>query len=357
MMKQKTWQKIKNDKTLLSPYLVRQTVVDTIRSFFKKQDFREVMTPILVPIPSAESNLEVFETQLKTSRGESRRGFLIMSPEYSLKKLLAAGIGNVFEITKCFRNEEEVSVQHNPEFTMLEWYRTGVNYKAIMTDFEQLFVELIRETQPQSELKQWVYQGKSYDISLPWPRYSVAECFMQFAGIDTEVLLDKAQFLDTASKKGYQIDAATTWEQVFYQIFFNEIEPALLATGRPAFVYDYPLSQAALARECAADPRFAERFEVYVAGLELGNCFSELLDGDEQARRFQEDLRLRSMGGKTEYPMDTELIEALQSGLPEVAGIAVGVDRLAMLAADVPTIADTLFFPGHELFDLPLAGE
>lgn len=356
-MKQKTWQKIREHNPLLESYLVRETVIDTIRTFFKKQNFREVMTPILVPVPSAESNLEVFETELKTARGEKRRGFLIMSPEYSIKKLLAAGLGNVFEVTKCFRNEEEVSVSHNPEFTMLEWYRTGVDYKAIMTDFEQLFVEIISATQSLSELKRWVYQGNTYDLSLPWPRYSVAECFNRYAAIGTEALLDKSQLLAIAAKKGYTIDTSTTWEHIFYQIFFNEIEPALLATGRPAFVYDYPLSQAALARECADDPRFAERFEVYVAGLELGNCFSELLDGDKQARRFKEDLRLRSMNGKTEYPMDTELIEALKSGLPEVAGIAVGVDRLTMLAADVPTIADTLFFPGHELFDLPLAGE
>src|SRR5258706_15201359 len=131
----KTWQRIKNNPELLDKYLVREKVTDTIRSFFKKKGFREVSTPILVSIPSIEPNLEVFQTELRTSKGLKRDGFLIMSPEFSIKKLLAAGIGNCFEITKCFRNEEEVSRLHNPEFTMLEWYRVGANYKDVMQDF------------------------------------------------------------------------------------------------------------------------------------------------------------------------------------------------------------------------------
>jgi lysyl-tRNA synthetase class 2 len=326
----KTWLKIKNDPNLMGQYLVREKVVDTIRSFFKNQNFHEVSTPILVPVPSIEPNLEVFETELRTSKGVKRRGFLAMSPEFSIKKLLAAGIGNCFEITKCFRNEEEVSPLHNPEFTMLEWYRINADYKDVMKDFENLFCEIIKKVNPKADLSKWEYQGNTYDLSLPWPRISFEEAFRKYAGKDIKNVKDED----------------------FYQIFFNEIEPKLATSHKPFFVYDYPVSQAALARKKESDPRFAERFEVFLAGSELGNCFSELTDADEQKKRFEKDLLERKTLGKTDYPIDSDLIDALKEGLPPVSGIAVGVDRLIMLAADVSSISETLFFPGEELFDL-----
>jgi lysyl-tRNA synthetase class 2 len=319
----KTWQRIKNNPKPMGKYLVREKVIDTIRFFFKDQSFREVFTPILVPVPSIEPNLEVFETQLRTSKGSKRQGFLIMSPEFSIKKLLAAGVGNCFEITKCFRNEEEVSPLHNPEFTMLEWYRVGADYRDIMKDFENLFLKIIGK-------KKLEYQGETYDLSTPWPRISFEEAFAKYAGKKIEDVKDGD----------------------FYKIFFNEVEPKLRQGKKPAIVYDYPISQAALARPKASDPRFAERFEVFLAGVELGNCFSELTDAGQQKKRFETDLALRKARGKTEYPIDEDLIEALKEGLPPVSGIAVGVDRLIMLAADVPSISDTLFFPVGEMFDL-----
>lgn len=319
----KTWQKIKSDPKLLDQYLVREKVIDTIRSFFKDQGFHEVQTPILVPIPSIEPNLEVFQTELRTSKGAKRDGFLIMSPEFSIKKLLAAGIGNCFEITKCFRNEEEVSRLHSPEFTMLEWYRINADYTDVMNDFEQLFLEIIGSNK-------LTYQGEEYDLSTPWPRISVAEAFQKYAGRDVLAVSDED----------------------FYKIFFNDIEPALAKSHKPFFIYDYPISQASLSRPKKEDPRFAERFEVFLAGVELGNCFSELTDAKIQKERFEKDLEERKRLSRTDYPIDEDLIEALGSGLPPVSGIAVGVDRLIMLAADVPTVSDTIFFPGNELFDL-----
>ena len=319
----KTWQKIKENPELLSKYLVREKVIDTIRDFFKKQGFHEVFTPILVPVPSIEPNLEVFQSELHTASGLKRRAYLIMSPEYSIKKLLAAGIGNCFEITRCFRNEEEVSRLHNPEFTMLEWYRVGVNYKDIMQDFENLFIKIIGK-------EKLIYQGETYDLSLPWPRISFEEAFKRYANRVVEDVKDED----------------------FYQIFFNEIEPKLREIRKPAIIYDYPISQAALAKRSKKDPRFAERFEVFVAGIELGNCFSELTDYKEQKERFEKDRALRRTQGKTDYPIDEDLINALKEGIPEVSGIAVGVDRLVMLAADVPSISDIILFPGSELFEL-----
>lgn len=348
----KNWQRIKSNPNLLPGFLVREKIIDIIRSFFKTRNFHEVFTPLLVPVPSCEPNLEVFETNLRTSSGLKRRAFLITSPEYSLKKLISAGLGNIFEITKSFRNCEEVSTTHNPEFTILEWYRVNCDYLQIMSDFEQLFTSLVSTLQPQTPITDWEYQGQTYDLSLPWPRLSVAEAFEKYCHIDTASLLSLDPLLKIANSRGYSVNAHTTWEQIFYQLFFNEIEPRLLESHRPTIIYDYPLSEASLSRKSPSDPRFAQRFEVFLAGLELGNCFSELTDPDEQASRFTQDLQNRAQKGKTIFPMDKDLIHALESGLPEFSGIAVGVDRLVMLLADVPTIGDTLFFPGHELFDL-----
>lgn len=319
----KTWQKIRDNPKLLDRYLVRERVIDTIRDFFKRQRFHEVQTPVLVPVPSIEPNLEVFKTELRTSKGVKKDGYLIMSPEFSIKKLLAAGIGNCFEMTRCFRNEEEVSSLHNPEFTMLEWYRINADYTDIMRDFEQLFLKIIGKNKLS-------YQGQTYDLSTPWPRISVAEVFQKFAGKDVSKVSDED----------------------FYKIFFNEIEPELLKSQKPFFIYDYPISQASLSRPKKEDPRFAERFEVFLAGLELGNCFSELIDWKAQKARFEKDLAVRKRLGKTIYPIDMDLIDALKSGLPVVSGIAVGVDRLIMLAADASNIGETLFFPADELFNL-----
>lgn len=347
-----TWEKIKENPSLLEKQLVRERIIDCIRSFFKKQKFHEVQTPILVPTPSCEPNLEVFKTQLKTLKGTQRDAFLIMSPEYSIKKLLSAGIGNCFEITKCFRNEEEVSSFHNPEFTMLEWYHVNANYMTVMGDFENLFVEIVKDLNPKADLKKWEYQNNFYDITPPWGRITVAEAFEKYAAVDTDTLVSEKGLIEKAGSMGYNINNATTWEQAFYQILFNNIEPSLRNENKPYFLYDYPVSQASLSKVKESDPRFAERFEVFLAGIELGNCFSELLNADEQKMRFEKDLMERQLNKKTPYTIDTELIKALSKGMPEVSGIAVGVDRLIMLAGNFKSISETLFFPAQEIFDL-----
>ena len=197
---QKTWQRIKKNQKLLDQFLVREKVIDTIRSFFKDQGFHEVFTPIMVPVPSIEPNLEVFETELRTSTGIRKRAFLISSPEYAHKRLLSAGVGNLFEITRSFRNEEEVSRLHSPEFTILEWYRINADYMDTMRDFENLLMAIIGKDE-------MTYQGEVYDLSLPWPRISVAEAFQKYSKIDTETLLDEKKLLQAGKKKGYKIIA------------------------------------------------------------------------------------------------------------------------------------------------------
>ncbi len=351
----KTWQRLRQHPELLNRYLIREQVIDGIRQHFKAKKFHEVETPLMVAYPGTEPFLEVFDTELQIADGRSKRAFFITSPEFSLKKLLAAGVGNLFQICRVFRNGEGISSKHNAEFTMIEWYRVEADYQSIMRDCEELLVDLLVKVKglkrDQDELI-LVYQGREFDLTPPWPRLSVTQAFQQYAGVSTGELLDTKKLLEIGKKKGYKVNFDTTWEQIYNQIFLNEIETKLAQSYRPTIIYDYPVSQAALSRRKKTDSRFAERFEFYLAGLELGNAFSELIDPEEQAARIKADLAMRKKLDKKEYGMDTDFIAALKSGMPESAGIAVGIDRLVMLLADVPSINETMFFPGVEVFDL-----
>ncbi|HLH72027.1 MAG TPA: EF-P lysine aminoacylase EpmA [Chloroflexota bacterium] len=341
-----TWEKIRRGIMAAGPRLLREPVVDTIRTFFKARGFREVETPLLVRSPGMEPYLEVFQTEWRTVRGEHYRGYLTTSPEYAMKKLLAAGIGPIFQICKSFRNGEEVSALHNPEFTILEWYRTNADYRALMADCEELFREIARAVYSESQAERLTYQGKVVDLTTPWERLSVHAAFERYAGVDLTRVDD---LVETARRKGYVMTAETTWEQAYHQIFLNEIEPRLGQTT-PTILYDYPIDLAALARPSPTNPSVAERFELYVAGMELANAFSELTDPVEQARRLRSEQAERRRLGKTSYDVDEDFIHALSIGIPEAAGIALGVDRLVMLFANVPSIRDVLWFPADELF-------
>lgn len=330
--------------------------MDEVRTFFKKSGFHEVETPIMVERPSTETYLEFFDTELKTAEGLRKTGFLITSPEYAMKKLLAAGVGDIFQLTKSFRNTEGLSFRHNPEFLILEWYRTQADYTDIMTDCEQLLLSLWKVTQGKGlalDAKPVLtFQGKTYDLTPPWPRLSVAEAFEKFVGLDATQLLDKDAVLAEAVRRGYQVTPETTWEEGYNQLFLNEIEPTFVDLRQPLILYDYPVQQAALSQRKKSDPRYAERFEFYIAGIELGNAFSELTDAAEQEARLRADLVLRKEMGRKEYELDEDFIDALKTGMPQTGGIAVGVDRLVMLFADVPSIHDTMFFPVQDVFEL-----
>ncbi len=343
----KTFQKLRADPDLWRAHWVREQVIDAIRAYFKSRGFHEVEVPLLLPTPSTEPFLEVFKTELKDDQGKKWDGFLPSSPEFALKKLLSAGSGSIFTITKSFRNGEGHSGRHNPEFTILEWYHTPGDYMTVATDFEGLMSEINLLTRQQTN--KLTYQGKEYSLKAPWERITVAGAFAKYVGVDVETMLDETKLKEVGKEKGYQVSEKTTWEEVWNQMMANEIEPKL-GQKVPTIIYDYPVAQAALARK-ARDSRFAERWEVYMGGMELGNCFSELTDWKEQEARCKADLAERKKLGKTEFPMDTDFIEALKMGMPETGGIAVGVDRLAALFADVPSIQDVLFFPAEEMFN------
>lgn len=350
---QRTWQRLRVDPALRERYLLRSRVIRAIRAFFAARQFEEVETPLLVASPGMEPYLDVFETRLTTARGAAHRAFLTTSPEYAMKKLLVAGLSQIFQICKAFRNGEEISRGHNPEFTILEWYRTHADYRAIMADCEGLFLAIWRELNPGShgdEAASIAVGGRMVSLQSPWQRLTVREAFARYAAVDLDVIATDGAMRAQLARKGYAAGPETTWEQGYHQIFLNEIEPHL-GDPVPAILYEYPASMAALARRKADDPRYAERFEFYIAGIELGNAFSELTDADEQLARLQTEREERAALGKTLYEIDGDFIDALRAGMPSSAGIAVGVDRIVMLFAGVDAIQDTLWFPASELFD------
>lgn len=349
------WRKLKANPSLWRRYFIREKVLTAIRTFFFNRAFHEVETPILIARPPAESYLDVFETTLLDRNRNPYKAYLSTSPEVPLKKLMVAGLGDCFSITKSFRNMETQSTTHNPEFTILEWYRVGVDYMEIMKDCEDLLLfintYLLRSVDEKKIKNTHVltYQGKRVDLSASWERLTVAAAFAKWAKVDFDDFLNEKTARNIAVAKGYSVEAHTTWEELYNQIFLNEIEPNL-GRGKPTILYEFPAAMGALARKKAADPRFAERFEYYIEGLELGDCYSELTDWKEQQDRFEAELAEIRRTGKTVYDYDHDFIEALKVGLPNCSGIAVGVDRLVMLFADTKKIQDVLFFPVEELF-------
>jgi lysyl-tRNA synthetase class 2 len=352
----KTWQKLHDDPSLWKRYFIREKVLTAIRRFFFDRNFHEIETPYLTGSLPPESYLDVFETTLYSRDKTPHRMFLPTSPEPFIKKLLVAGIGNCFSIPKSFRNTEDKSTLHNPEFTILEWYRVNADYEDIMRDSEELvlyintYLHRMDDIHKEKRSTELTYQGKKVNLSAPWERISMQEAFKKYAGIDLSRALTPETLVPIAKKKGYRIEDHDTWEGVFHQIFLNEVEKHL-GRGKPTIIFDYPASLAALSRKKKSDPRFAERFEFYIEGLELGDAYSELTDPKEQLERFEFEQKERKRLGKAEHPIDMDFIQALKAGMPPSGGIAVGVDRLIMLFADVSDIADTLFFPMREMIE------
>jgi len=290
----------------------RSTLLKGVRAFFYEQDFMEVETPIRIPAPALETHIDA---------PPSGRGWLRTSPELQIKRLLVAGCERVFEMGACFR-ESECGQRHNPEFTMLEWYRLQADYLDILRDTEQL-VQAVLPTP-------LMYQGVWIDLSSPWTRITVREAFLKWAGWDPVLNWDANRFDEDLVAK---------------------VEPAL-PKDRPCVLIDYPAPAAALARLKPHDPAVAERWEVYIGGLELANAYTELCDPVAQRERFRLAAEERQRLGKTVYPIDEAFLSALEEGLPPCGGIALGIDRLVMLACDADDIAKVRAFcqrPG-ELF-------
>ncbi len=343
---------LKRNKSAWIPYFQREEIIKQIRYFFTGKKFHEVQTPLLVSSVIPESYLDVFTTYSIDRNDKKKKLFLTTSPEASIKKMLVGGVGSCFEITKSFRNKESGSDFHLLEFTILEWYRVKANYNNVMKDCEDLVLHLVKSLKnafPKSKniINNTTIQfhEKTIDLSRPWKRISVTDSFKEYADINYDDIDSLKKITKVVKQKGYTVNQNDTWEIIFHQIFFNEVEPKIKKEDKPVILYDYPKEMAALSEIKKEDPRFSERFELYIGGLELGDCYTELTDYKEQEERFIMEVKKIKKLKKTEVVKDDDFINALKLGMPKSSGIAVGVDRLIMLLTNAKTIQDTLLFP------------
>jgi lysyl-tRNA synthetase class 2 len=326
--------------------IARSRVLAAVREFFAEDGFVEVETPALQVSPGLEPHLRAFATVLHDpGEGRGRSLYLHTSPEFAMKKLLAAGLPRIWQFAHVFRDGER-SATHHPEFSMLEWYRAGAGYEGLMADCEAL----LRRAQQAAGTATLTWQGRTADANQPFERLSVAAAFARHAGIDLLATApdpahpDPARLAAAAESVGIAPHRDDDWETLFFRIFLDRIEPRL-GVGVPTILNDYPVSLAALSRPKPSDPRLCERFELYVCGLEIANAFGELTDAQEQRRRFLADqAKKQALYGET-YPIDEDFLAALEHGLPDCAGIALGFDRLVMLLTGAVHIEDVLWAP------------
>jgi lysyl-tRNA synthetase class 2 len=313
----------------------RARLQSSIRQWFADEGFVEVETPILQVSPGAEVHLSGFATDWETPDGEEEEEvrWLHSSPEFAMKKLLAGGMPKIFQFARVFRNAEG-SALHHPEFTMLEWYRAKAGYEALMADCAALLAL--------TGVRALRWDGNVCDPAATPERLTVAEAFDRHAGVDLLAAVGNAELL--AKQADIAMHAGDSWDDVFFRVMFDRIEPRL-GMGRPTILYEYPISMAALARAKPDDPRVAERFELYVCGVELANAFGELTDPAIQRARLQADMDEKERLYGLRWPIDADFLAAVDHGLPASSGIALGFDRLVMLATGARHIEDVLWLP------------
>jgi len=322
------------------PFLAARTrITHAVRGWFEHQHFTEVETAALQVSPGNEAHLHAFATEALTTAGEGRPMYLHTSPEFACKKLLASGEKEIFTLAKVWRNRERGPL-HHPEFTMLEWYRANSPYQAIMADCAAL-LSVAAQAAGGDLLR---YRGREVDPSLEPERITVAEAFERFADIGLLAALDDREGLAAqAQAAGVRIAPDDTWADIFSRIIVEKVEPQL-GRGRATILYEYPASEAALARPKAGDCRVAERFELYACGVELANCFGELTDAAEQRRRFEIEMAEKERLYGERYPVDEDFLAALAL-MPPASGGALGFDRLVMLATGATRIEQVLWTP------------
>ena len=334
------WIKLTKKPSRMEFLQTRHQIIRGIRKWFDQQNFIETETPLLVSAPSPEAQLFPVKTE---------KGYLITSPEYQMKRLLVGGFDKIFQITRCFRDAEN-SPQHNPEFTMLEWYRTYQPLERLMTDIEQFVLHL------SDSVKSNLLSKK---IPLPpWPRKSVSALFKKHIGIKLDGSETSYELRKKAELSGHEklfhdlpdsskLTDSLAYEQTFFRLW-NYIQNRF-SQSTPVFVFDWPLPLASLARKNPMRKEFAERVELYVNCMELANGFAELTDPIEQRRRFEQDLKNRKSEGRETVPLDKKLLKSLEQGLPECSGMALGIDRLIMWLCGTDNIQDVICFTEDEV--------
>ncbi len=328
------------------PFLMaRNAITRAIRAWFDAHGFVEVETGILQVSPGNETHLHAPRTELMAADGVRSPRYLRTSPEFAAKKLLAAGEARIFELARVFRDRERGDL-HLPEFTMLEWYRAEAGYDAVMADC----VAVVAQAAEATGIGRFSFRGKTADPFAEPERLTVAAAFECFAGIDLLATVSGSEgdraALAAAAAKLVRITDDDTWSDIFSKVLVEYVEPKL-GQGRLTVLFEYPVPEAALARATTADPRVAERFEVYACGVELANGFGELTDAAEQRRRFTSAMDEKQRRYGERYPLDEDFLNAV-AAMPEASGVALGFDRLVMLASGAARIDQVVWTPPAE---------
>jgi lysyl-tRNA synthetase class 2 len=317
--------------------LARGRLISALRGYFEREGFLEVETPILQVSPANETHLHGFATDLIAPDGASERRYLRTSPEFALKKLLAAGEERIVEFARVLRNRERGAL-HAPEFVLIEWYRAREPYERLMEDC----TAVLRVAAEAAGTKLLAFRGRLADPFAEPERLTVSEAFARNAGIDLLATTGDRDALAAAARgAGIKTAPDDTWSDIFSRVIVERIEPSL-GLGRATILCEYPIAEAALARPSPRDPRVAERFELYACGVELANAFGELTDALEQRRRFEADMTEKERLYGERYPIDEEFLAAL-AVMPEASGIALGFERLLMLATGAERIEQVMW--------------
>ena len=315
-------------------FMKRSRTISAMRSFFENNGFMEVETPMMQPLPGGAE-----ATPFKTWHNAlSMELYLRIAPELYLKRLVVGGFEKVFEINRNFRNEG-VSTKHNPEFTMVEFYQAYADYKDLMSFTEKMFSFVAKEVTGSEIIE---YQGQSIDFSKKWTRLSMIDSLIKIGGIDSETIKDKESLLKFAAKNNIEIKKKENYGKVLTKLFDILVEPALI---QPTFITGYPVEVSPLSRKSDSNPDFTDRFELFIAGKEIANGFSELNDPEDQYERFLQQAAQRDEGDEEAHIMDMDYVEALEYGMPPTAGQGIGIDRLVMLLTDSDSIREVILFP------------
>ena len=332
----------RNGARILHALEQRALLLHGLRTWFDERGFLEVDTPAIATSPGLEVHLEAVAVDLRPGfEASSERRYLVTSPEYFMKRLLSAGMSRIYQIGKAFRSGE-AGAHHNPEFTMLEWYRAPSGWEAIVRDTEELVVAAASALGLGPEVP---FGGHLLDLRPPWPRLTVRDAIRRYAGYDPAPWDDVASLRARAVSAGIEgIAAETDPAEILVRTLVERVEPSL-PHDRPVVLCNYPNIMASLARRSDHDPTVSERFEIYLGGVELANGFGELTDPVEQRARFEADLHDRRRLGLPEYPIDERFLESLSVGCPPAGGIALGVDRLLMILTGAAEISEVIPFP------------
>ena len=315
-------------------FIKRSKTVSALRSFFENNGFMEVETPMMQPLPGGAE-----ATPFKTWHNAlSMELYLRIAPELYLKRLVVGGFERVFEINRNFRNEG-ISTKHNPEFTMVEFYQAYADYEDLMSFTEEMFSFVAKEVTGSETIE---YQGQSIDFSKKWKRLSMIDSLTEIGGIDPEIVNNKDSLLEFAEKNNIEIEKKDKYGKVLTKLFDILVEPELI---QPTFITGYPVEVSPLSRKNDLNPELTDRFELFIAGKEIANGFSELNDPEDQYERFLAQSAQRDEGDEEAHIMDIDYVEALEYGMPPTAGQGIGIDRLVMLLTDSDSIREVILFP------------